>query len=85
MAATNYRLEMDCTHDHLNKTMTCSWLDGRLRIVVDYKAKKLGTIRDGNVIATCDLEGLSIEEFMMIQEFCQTAAAVLSLFDVPSV
>ncbi|MBQ3717522.1 MAG: hypothetical protein II901_03980 [Paludibacteraceae bacterium] len=84
METTITHLEMDCIHDHLNKTMTCSWLDGRVRIVVYWEADTLGVIRDGNVVETRDLEGLSLDEFVRLEDECQAAADKLADFEEPA-
>lgn len=74
-------LEMDCIHDHLNKTMTCIWLNGEIKIVVDWNTGQLGVMRNGKVIEVRDIKGMGIDEFMRIQEHCQEAADSLSRFD----
>ena len=74
-------IEMDCIHDHVEKTMTCSWLNGEVRIVVYWEAGTLGVIRNNQVVETRDLEGLTIDEFVRLEEQCQAAAESLSQFD----
>ena len=81
METKTIHLEMDCIHDHLNKTMTCSWLNGEVRIVVYWEAGTLGVIRNDQVVETRDLEGLTIDEFVRLEEQCQAAAESLSQFD----
>ena len=84
METKTTHIEMDCIHDHRENTMTCSWLNGHVRIVVYWEAQTLGVIREGKVIDTYDLEGMLISEFMRIQEECQAAADKLADFEEPA-
>lgn len=81
METKTVHIEMDCIHNHVENTMTCSWLNGRVRIVVDYKAAQLGIMRDCEVIDTRDIEGMSIDEFVALEEQCQEAAETLAKFE----
>lgn len=74
-------IEMDCTHNQAERTMECSWLEGQIRIVVAWDQKTLVIIKDGEVVDRMSLEGMSIEEFMHIEDNCQAAAEQLSQFD----
>lgn len=74
-------IEMDCIHNQVERTMECSWLDGQIRIVVAWEQKTLVIIKDGDVVDRMSLEGMSIEEFMHIEDNCQAAAEQLSQFD----
>lgn len=81
METKTVHIEMDCIHNHVENTMTCSWLNGRVRIVVDYGAKMLGILNKDKVIETRDIEGMSIEEFMLIEEQCQQSAESVAAID----
>lgn len=81
METKTVHIEMDCIHNHVENTMTCSWLNGQIRIVVDYGAKMLGILNKDKVIETRDIEGMSIEEFMLIEEQCQQSAEGVAAID----
>lgn len=72
--------EMDCVHDHVRCTMTCSWLGGEIRIVVDWLGGSLGIFRGGSLVESRCLSEISIAEFVRIQEQCQLSAEGLSVF-----
>ena len=85
METKTIHIEMDCIHDHGNGTMTCSWRNGEIKIVVDWNAAQLGVMNGSKVVEVRDIQGMSIEEFMHLQEQCQAAAASLALFDAMAV
>lgn len=74
-------IEMDCIHDHVEKTMTCSWLNGEIKMIVHWTTGQLGVMHGDKVKAVYDVKGMSIDEFMHIQELCQAAATSLAVFD----
>ena len=67
METKTIHIEMDCIHDHGNGTMTCSWLNGEIKIVVDWNAAQLGVMNGSKVVEVRDIQGMSIEEFMHLQ------------------
>lgn len=81
METKTVHIEMDCIHDHVNKMMSCRWLNGKICIDVYWEAGMLGVCKQGKIIETRELEGLSIAEFLRIQEQCQAAAESLAQFD----
>lgn len=81
METKTVHIEMDCIHNHVENTMTCSWLNGRIQIVVDYNAAQLGIMKDYKVIDTRDIEGMSIDEFVALEEQCQESAEALAKFE----
>ena len=81
METKTVHIEMDCIHNHVENTMTCSWLNGQIRIVVDFRAKMVGIISKDKVIETRDIEDMSIDEFMRIQEQCQQSAESVAAID----
>ena len=60
--------------------MTCKWLGGRVQIVVDWKHKCGVVLVNGDVKRQFSLEGLTVEEFMRIEEQTQAAAEQLAAF-----
>ncbi len=81
METKKVHIEMDCIHDHVNKTMTCSWNNGEIKIVVDWGTGQLGVMNRCKVIEVRDIHGMSIDEFMKLQEQCQGYAESLAAFD----
>ena len=74
-------LEMDCIHNHRENTMTCSWNNGEIKIVVDWTTGQLGVMNRDRVIEVRDIHGMCIDEFMQLQEQCQGYAESLAAFD----
>lgn len=74
-------IEMDCIHNHRENTMTYSWNNGEIKIVVDRTTGQLGVMKRDRVIEVRDIHGMGIDEFMRIQEQCQAAAISLVVFD----
>lgn len=85
METKTIHIEMDCIHNHRENTMTCSWNNGEIKIVVDWNTGQLGVMNGSKVIEVRDIHGMSIDEFMHIQEQCQAAAASLAVFDAMAV
>ena len=81
METKTIHLEMDCIHNHRENTMTCLWNNGEIKIVVDWTTGQLGVMNRERVIEVRDVHGMSIDEFMKIQEQCQEAADSLANFD----
>ena len=42
-------IEMDCIHDHVEKTMTCSWLNGEIKMIVHWTTGQLGVMHGDKV------------------------------------
>ena len=81
MEAKNVRIEMDCSHDQASGTMTCSWLDGKVQIVVDWKQAMAVVLVRGEIRRRFSIAEMSIEEFMRIEAQTQEAAEQLARFD----
>lgn len=62
-------LDFECTHDTANNTMTCSWLGGRIRLIVYFEMSKTYLLIDGDV--KCRYDDLTIDEFVRLQCECQ--------------
>ncbi len=81
METERMHIEMDCYHNHSENTMTCSWLGGRVKIVVYFATAQLGILRDEKVVVKRDIAGMSCDDLMRLQELCQRAAIALARFD----
>ena len=81
---TQVHLEMDCIHDQVKGTMTCEWLHGRIKIVVDWVRNTMVILKDGEVKDRRTIEGMSIDEFVRIEEQQQYAAEQLAHFEEPA-
>lgn len=81
METKTIHLEMDCIHNHRENTMTCSWNNGEIKIVVDWTTGQLGMMNRDRVIEVRDIHGMGIDEFMQLQEQCQGYAESLAAFD----
>ena len=81
MVTKTIHLEMDCIHNHRENTMTCSWNNGEIKIVVDWTTGQLGVMNRDRVIEVRDIHGMGIDEFMQLQEQCQGYAESLAAFD----
>ena len=81
METKNVKMEFDCIHDQAEGTMTCKWLGGKVQIVVDWKHECGVVLVNGNVKRQFSLVGLSVKEFMRIEEQTQEAAAQLAVFN----
>ena len=68
-------LEFDCTHNGIDGTMTCSWLEGRVTLVEHFATKKTGVYVDGEL--KCTYDDLTVEQFMNIQVKVQKMANIL--------
>lgn len=80
METQKVRVEMDCIHNQPAGTMTCEWLGGTVQIVCDWKARTGVVLVRGEVKRRFSLEGLTVEEFMRIEEQTQAAAEQLAAF-----
>lgn len=78
METKKIRLEMDCIHNESAGTMTCEWQGGLVQIVCDWKSGIGVVLVRGEVKLRFGLEGLTVEEFMRIEEQTQAAAEQLS-------
>lgn len=65
-------LEFDCTHNGIDGTMSCSWLEGRVTLVEHFATKKTGVFVDGAMKATYD--DLTANQFVNLQVDCQKMA-----------
>lgn len=81
MESKTIHIEMDCIHNHRENTMTCSWNNGEIKIVVDWTTGQLGIMNRCQVKEVHDIHGMSIDEFMKLQEQCQGYADSLAAFD----
>jgi len=81
METKSVKMEFDCIHDQAAGTMTCKWLGGRVQIMVDWKHECGVVLVNGNVKRQFSLVGLSVEEFMLIEEQTQEAATKLAVFN----
>lgn len=70
-------LEFDCTHNVIDGTMTCSWLEGRVTLVEHFATKKTGVFVDGVMKATYD--DLTANQFVNLQVECQHMANNMSI------
>ena len=66
------QLDFECTHETGRGTMTCSWLDGIVKMVEHFSAKKTGVYVDNEL--KCTYDDLSVEQFMKLQVECQKVA-----------
>lgn len=69
------KLNFECTHETAAGTMTCSWLDGRVKMVEHFSAKKTGVYVDNEL--KCTYDDLSVEQFMKLQVEVQKMANIL--------
>lgn len=65
-------LNFECTHNTANRTMTCSWIGGRVQLVEYFALAKTYVVIDDNV--KCFYEDLTIDEFIRLQCECQRVA-----------
>lgn len=70
-------LNFECTHDQANRTMTCSWLGGCVRLVHHFAMDRTYCLVDGTV--KCRYSGLTVGEFVRLQRECQRAADGMTL------
>lgn len=87
----NYLKKMDyvCEHNHtFGHTMVLKWGDCRperkgmlLELSVDFTQGIAGVLVNGALKDTYDLEGMSIEEFEVLIERCQSAYNDLCKFE----
>lgn len=66
------KLNFECTHNQADGTMTCSWLDGRVKLVEHFKLEKTYVLVDGEV--KCRHDDVTIDEFIRLQCECQRVA-----------
>jgi len=69
------QLDFECTHETDKGTMTCSWVDGRIKMVQHFSVKKTGVYVDGEL--KCTYDDLTVEQFMNIQVEVQKMANIL--------
>ena len=84
MTTEKTHIEMDCIHNHVSNAMICSWLNGRIKLVVYWSSKTMVILKDGEMKDSMSIEGMGIDEFMRHQEHCQEAANQLSAFEEPA-
>ena len=70
MKTTNLNCEV--THETAARTMTCSWLNGRVKLVEHFKLEKTYVLVDGEV--KCRYYDVTIDEFIRLQCECQRVA-----------
>lgn len=70
MKTTNLNCEV--THETAAGTMTCSWLNGRVKLVEHFKLEKTYVLVDGEV--KCRHDDVTIDEFIRLQCECQRVA-----------
>ena len=68
-------LTFECEHDHSQRTMTCSWLDGRVQLVYNFVVDKAFLLVDG--LVKCSYNSLTVAEFSAQQVECQRVAESL--------
>lgn len=65
-------LNFECWHDTLEGSMTCSWLDGRVKLVHFFQNETTGVEVEGEV--KCTYHNLDVRQFERLQEHCQDVA-----------
>ena len=66
------KLNFECTHNQADGTMTCSWLNGRVKLVEHFAFAKTYVLIDGEV--KCHHDNLTIDDFIRLQCECQRVA-----------
>ncbi len=66
------RMDFECTHNTVERAMTCSWLGGRIQLIEYFALAKTYVLINGNVMSRYD--DLTIDEFIRLQMDCQHTA-----------
>lgn len=66
------KLNFECTHETAAGTMTCSWLNGRVKLVEHFAFAKTYVQIDGKL--KCRYDDVTIDEFIRLQCECQLVA-----------
>ena len=65
-------LNFDCTHNTAEKTMTCTWFEGRVDLIEFFKENTTAVKMNGEL--KCTFYNLTVREFTRLQELCQQIA-----------
>lgn len=74
--------EMDCVHNQVERTMTLSWLNGAVKLVVCWQTATAVVLVREVVKRRFNIENMKIGEFMRIEEQTAEAAAQLARFNL---